>query len=210
VSTIHPPLPQFRTRVLPVIVITKVAQAVPLAHALLEGGIDAMEITLRHEAGLPAIEEVAKAVPEMLVGAGTVTQPSEVDQVVQAGAKFGLSPGFTLELARAIDRSSLPFVPGAMTPSEVLNARDMGYSLIKLFPASLAGGHEMLKALSGPISGVKFCPTGGITIKNMTEYLNLPNVAIVGGSWLTPQELLEARDWDAITKLARQATERAI
>jgi 2-dehydro-3-deoxyphosphogluconate aldolase/(4S)-4-hydroxy-2-oxoglutarate aldolase len=210
VSTIHPPLPQFRTRVLPVIVITKVAQAVPLAHALLEGGIDAMEITLRHEAGLPAIEEVAKAVPEMLVGAGTVTQPSEVDQVVQAGAKFGLSPGFTLELARAIDRSSLPFVPGAMTPSEVLNARDMGYSLIKLFPASLAGGHEMLKALSGPISGVKFCPTGGITIKNMTEYLNLPNVAIVGGSWLTPRELLEARDWGAITKLARQATERAI
>ncbi len=209
-STIHPPLPQFRTRVLPVIVITKVAQAVPLAHALLEGGIDAMEITLRHEAGLPAIEEVAKAVPEMLVGAGTVTQPSEVDQVVQAGAKFGLSPGFTLELARAIDRSSLPFVPGAMTPSEVLNARDMGYSLIKLFPASLAGGHEMLKALSGPISGVKFCPTGGITIKNMTEYLNLPNVAIVGGSWLTPRELLEARDWGAITKLARQATERAI
>jgi 2-dehydro-3-deoxyphosphogluconate aldolase/(4S)-4-hydroxy-2-oxoglutarate aldolase len=169
-----------------------------------------MEITLRHEAGLPAIEEVAKAVPEMLVGAGTVTQPSEVDQVVQAGAKFGLSPGFTLELARAIDRSSLPFVPGAMTPSEVLNARDMGYSLIKLFPASLAGGHEMLKALSGPISGVKFCPTGGITIKNMTEYLNLPNVAIVGGSWLTPRELLEARDWGAITKLARQATERAI
>jgi 2-dehydro-3-deoxyphosphogluconate aldolase/(4S)-4-hydroxy-2-oxoglutarate aldolase len=210
VSTIHPPLPQFRTRVLPVIVITKVAQAVPLAHALLEGGIDAMEITLRHEAGLPAIEEVAKAVPEMLVGAGTVTQPSEVDQVVQAGAKFGLSPGFTLELARAIDRSSLPFVPGAMTPSEVLNARDMGYSLIKLFPASLAGGHEMLKALSGPISGVKFCPTGGITIKNMTEYLNLPNVAIVGGSWLAPRELLEARDWGAITKLARQATERAI
>jgi 2-dehydro-3-deoxyphosphogluconate aldolase/(4S)-4-hydroxy-2-oxoglutarate aldolase len=191
-------------------VITKVAQAVPLAHALLEGGIDAMEVTLRHEAGLPAIEEVAKAVPEMFVGAGTVTQASEVDQVVQAGAKFGLSPGFTLELARAIDKSNLPFIPGAMTPSEVLNARDMGYSLIKLFPASLAGGHEMLKALSGPISGVKFCPTGGITIKNMTEYLNLPNVAIVGGSWLTPQELLEARDWDAITKLARQATERAI
>jgi 2-dehydro-3-deoxyphosphogluconate aldolase/(4S)-4-hydroxy-2-oxoglutarate aldolase len=210
VSTIHPPLPQFRTRVLPVIVITKVAQAVPLAHALLEGGIDAMEVTLRHEAGLPAIEEVAKAVPEMFVGAGTVTQASEVDQVVQAGAKFGLSPGFTLELARAIDKSNLPFIPGAMTPSEVLNARDMGYSLIKLFPASLAGGHEMLKALSGPISGVKFCPTGGITIKNMTEYLNLPNVAIVGGSWLTPRELLEARDWGAITKLARQATERAI
>lgn len=198
-------LPAFTTRVLPVIVITDVAQAVPLAEALLAGGIDAMEITLRHVAGLPAIEAVARSVPSMRVGAGTVTRVLEVEQVCNAGAGFALSPGFTDELLDAAQAASLPFVPGVMTPGEVMRARERGIGLMKLFPAEQAGGLGMLKALAGPLGDVRFCPTGGVSPANLQAFLQQPNVAMVGGSWLTPREALQARDWAHITSLARQA-----
>ena len=198
-------LPAFTTRVLPVIVITDVAQAVPLAEALLAGGIDAMEITLRHAAGLPAIEAVARAVPGMHVGAGTVTRAHEVEQVCNAGAGFALSPGFTDKLLDAAQAAALPFVPGVMTPGEVMRVRERGLGLMKLFPAEQAGGVGMLKALAGPLGDVRFCPTGGVSPANLRSFLTLPNVAMVGGSWLTPLEALQARDWARITELARDA-----
>jgi 2-dehydro-3-deoxyphosphogluconate aldolase/(4S)-4-hydroxy-2-oxoglutarate aldolase len=201
--------PAFQSRVVPVIVITDVAQAVPMAHALLQGGVDVMEITLRHSAGLPAIAAVAKAVPEMHVGAGTVTRASEVQSVIDAGATFALSPGMSVDiLKQAIDKA-LPFVPGVMTPSEVMVARELGFSLMKLFPATQAGGLGMLKALAGPLGDVQFCPTGGVSLDNMNDFLALSNVAMVGGSWLTPVALAEQGDWAGITRLAREATDRA-
>lgn len=200
---------EFQSRVLPVIVITEVAQALPLAHALLAGGIDAMEITLRHAAGLAAIEAVARALPEMHVGAGTVTRAVEVAQVRSAGARFALSPGFTPALVSAAIDARLPFVPGVMTPCEAMAARDVGFRLLKLFPAAQAGGVAMLQALAGPLGELRFCPTGGVNLDNLQSFLRCPNVAMVGGSWLTPAALLEAKDWAAITALARQASARA-
>lgn len=197
--------PAFATRVLPVIVITDVAQAVPLAEALLAGGIDAMEITLRHAAGLPAIEAVARAVPAMHVGAGTVTRAQEVESVCNAGATFALSPGFTDELLDAAQAASLPFMPGVMTPGEVMRVRERGIGLMKLFPAEQAGGLGMLKALAGPLGDVRFCPTGGVSPANLADFLKQPNVAMVGGSWLTPRDALQARDWARITDLAIEA-----
>ena len=201
-----PSLPAFTSRVVPVIVVSDVAQAVPLAEALLAGGIDVMEITLRHAAGLGAIEQVAKRVPEMHVGAGTVTQVPEVAQVMAAGARFALSPGLTESIAAEVIARKLPFVPGAMTPSEVLRARELGFGLVKLFPAAQAGGLAMLKALAGPLADMRFCPTGGVSTANLQDFLRQPNVAVVGGSWLTPPDLMQAGDWAAITRLAREAT----
>jgi 2-dehydro-3-deoxyphosphogluconate aldolase/(4S)-4-hydroxy-2-oxoglutarate aldolase len=202
-------IPRFATRVLPVIVITHVHQAVPLAHALLEGGIDAMEITLRHAAGLPAIEAVAREVPEMVVGAGTVTQASELTQVRNAGAKFALSPGMTPALITAAKQTGLPFIPGVMTPGEIMLAREAGFQLAKLFPAAQSGGLGMLKALQGPLGDMRFCPTGGITADQLPQYLSQPNVAMVGGSWLTPAEQVSNQDWTSIAQLAREATRLA-
>jgi 2-dehydro-3-deoxyphosphogluconate aldolase/(4S)-4-hydroxy-2-oxoglutarate aldolase len=195
--------------VVPVIVITDVAQAVPLAHALLAGGIDVMEITLRHAAGLPAIAAVARAVPAMHVGAGTVTRPQEMAQARDAGARFALSPGSSDALAQAAIDCELPFIPGAMTPSEVMHARDLGFGLVKLFPAAQAGGVAMLKALGGPLPDMKFCPTGGVSLANLPEYLQQPNVAMVGGSWLTPLDALTQGRWQDITALAAQAVAAA-
>jgi 2-dehydro-3-deoxyphosphogluconate aldolase/(4S)-4-hydroxy-2-oxoglutarate aldolase len=201
--------PAFRSRVVPVIVITDVVQAVPLAHALLAGGIDVMEITLRHAAGLPAIAAVARAVPAMHVGAGTVTRPQEMAQARDAGARFALSPGSSDALAQAAIDCELPFIPGAMTPSEVMHARDLGFGLVKLFPAAQAGGVAMLKALGGPLPDMKFCPTGGVSLANLPEYLQQPNVAMVGGSWLTPLDALTQGRWQDITALAAQAVAAA-
>jgi 2-dehydro-3-deoxyphosphogluconate aldolase/(4S)-4-hydroxy-2-oxoglutarate aldolase len=178
---------------------------VPLAHALLAGGIDVMEITLRHAAGLPAIAAVARAVPAMHVGAGTVTRPQEMVQARDAGARFALSPGLSDALAQAAIDCELPFIPGAMTPSEVMHARDIGFGLVKLFPAAQAGGVAMLKALGGPLPDMKFCPTGGVSLTNLPEYLQQPNVAMVGGSWLTPLDALTQGRWQDITALAAQA-----
>jgi 2-dehydro-3-deoxyphosphogluconate aldolase/(4S)-4-hydroxy-2-oxoglutarate aldolase len=208
--TDHPTFqrPRFHSRVVPVIVISHVDQAVPMAHALLAGGIDVMEITLRHSAGLAAIEAVAKHVPEMQVGAGTVTRAAEMQQVKNAGARFALSPGLSDALVQAAIDCQMPFMPGVMTPSEVMRARDYGFALMKLFPAAQAGGLGMLKALSGPLGDVQFCPTGGVTPDNMAELLTLPNVAMVGGSWLTPADAVAQGDWARITRLAQEALAR--
>lgn len=210
-STQHPTFvrPAFTSRVVPVIVITHPDQAVPMAHALLEGGVDVMEITLRHAAGLPAIEQVAKHVPQMHVGAGTVTRADEMARVQAAGASFALSPGMTDALVQAAIQCQLPFMPGVMTPGEVMAARDHGFSLVKLFPAAQAGGLAMLKAMAGPLGDMQFCPTGGVSVANMAEFLQQPNVAMVGGSWLTPVDLAEQGQWAEITRLARAATAAA-
>jgi 2-dehydro-3-deoxyphosphogluconate aldolase/(4S)-4-hydroxy-2-oxoglutarate aldolase len=180
-----------------------------LAHALLEGGIDVMEITLRHAAGLACIEAVAKALPEMHVGAGTVTRALEMKQVRDAGARFALSPGLTPELHEAAKGQGMPFMPGVMTPSEVMRARDWGYQTVKLFPAAQAGSLSMVKALAGPLGDMKLCPTGGVGPDNLAEFLRQPNVAMVGGSWLTPLPMIERKDWDAVTRLAVQASDIA-
>lgn len=198
--------PAFRSRVVPVIVLADPAQAVPLAHALLAGGIDVMEITLRSDAALAGIEAVARAVPEMHLGAGTVTRAQEVQQVIDAGARFALSPGCTDALVQAVQAARLPFIPGVMTPGEVMLRREQGFSLMKLFPAQQAGGLGMLKALGAPIPDVRFCPTGGVTPENLKDFLKLPNVAMAGGSWLTPADAMARGDWHHIAQLARQAT----
>ncbi len=198
--------PTFTSRVVPVIVLNDAAHAVPLAHALLEGGIDVMEITLRSGVALKAIESVARAVPQMRLGAGTVTRVAEVKQVISAGATFALSPGCTDDLVHAVREANLPFIPGVMTPSEVMRARDHGFTLMKLFPASQAGGLGMLKALGAPLPDVRFCPTGGVSVENLRDFLKLPNVAMAGGSWLTPADLMRHGDWAGITNLAREAT----
>ena len=198
--------PSFVSRIVPVIVITDVVQAVPLAHALLAGGVDVMEITLRHAAGLPAIEAVARQVPQICVGAGTVTRASEMARARDAGARFALSPGMSDELVQAALDCALPFIPGVMTPGEVMRAREHGFGLLKLFPAEQAGGVGMLKALAGPLPEMRFCPTGGVSPSNLTQYLKQPNVAMVGGSWLTPASALEQGRWQDITDLAAQAT----
>ena len=197
--------PAFQSRVVPVIVLTEAAHAVPLAHALLDGGIDVMEITLRSSAALASIEAVAKAVPQMHVGAGTVTRVAEVQQVIDAGATFALSPGCTDALVDAVQAARLPFIPGVMTPGEVMLRREQGFSLMKLFPAQQAGGMGMLKALGGPLPDVRFCPTGGVSVDNLGEFLKLPNVAMAGGSWLTPVDAMVSGDWSRITALAASA-----
>ncbi len=197
--------PAFQSRVVPVIVLSDARQAVPLAHALLDGGIDVMEITLRSDVALDAIEAVARALPQMHLGAGTVTRPSDVPRVIDAGARFALSPGCTDALVDAMRATGLPFIPGVMTPGEVMRARDQGFTLMKLFPAQQAGGIGMLKALGAPLPDVRFCPTGGVAPENLRDFLALPNVAMAGGSWLTPADALRDGDWARITRLAREA-----
>lgn len=195
----------FRSTLIPVVVLSEVSHAVPLAHALLEGGVDVMEITLRSSVALKALEEVARHVPEMHVAAGTVLEAGQIDQVRSAGASLALSPGCTPPLLEAARQASFPLVPGVMTPSEVMYCRGEGFMLQKLFPAEPAGGVAMLKALHGPLPDVRFCPTGGIGPQHLDAYLRLPNVAMVGGSWLTPPDALKASDWDRITRITRQA-----
>lgn len=203
------PLPQFQSRVVPVVVVSDAAQAVPMAEALLAGGVDVMEITLRSDAALAAIEAVARALPEMQVGAGTITRAAEVAQVQAAGARFGLSPGFTPALLSAVRAARLPFVPGVATPTEAMMARDAGFRLLKCFPAAQLGGVEVLKAWGGPLPDLRFCPTGGVSLANLASFLVLPNVAMVGGSWLTPAAAVADGDWDRIARLAREATDAA-
>ena len=199
------PLPVFHSRVVPVVVIHHVAHAVPMARALLAGGIDVIEITLRSDAALEAMAAVAREVPEMMVGAGTLTRPGEVAAVVAAGARFALSPGCTPALMAAVRQAQLPFIPGVATPSEAMAARDAGYTLMKCFPAAPLGGTEVLKAWGGPLPDLRFCPTGGVSLANMGALLALPNVAMVGGSWLTPAAAVQSGDWARVTQLAQEA-----
>ena len=191
--------------VIPVIVIDELAHAVPLARALVAGGVRVLEVTLRTPAGLAAIEAIARDVPDAIVGVGTVTQPREFAEALQAGARFAVTPGLTPALIDAARECSLPLLPGTMTPSDIIAAQAAGYSQLKLFPAQQAGGVAMLKALGGPFPDVMFCPTGGVSASSAPEFLALPNVACVGGSWLTPKDAILANDWNRITALAREA-----
>ena len=192
--------------VIPVIEITNPDQAVPLARALVFGGIRVLEITLRTPHGLAAIRAIADQVPDAIVGVGTLTHEEEFRAARDAGAVFGVSPGLTPALAVAAKTSGLPLLPGVMTPSEVLAAREAGFFQLKLFPAVPAGGVGMLKAIAGPLPDVLFCPTGGISQQSAPQFLACKNVACVGGSWLTPKEALQAGDWQRITELAAAAS----
>jgi 2-dehydro-3-deoxyphosphogluconate aldolase/(4S)-4-hydroxy-2-oxoglutarate aldolase len=191
--------------VIPVIVLDDVELAVPLAQALVAGGVRVLEVTLRTSAGLDSIRAIARQVPEAIVGVGTVTQPGEFAAARDAGAQFAVSPGLTPALIEAAAHTDLPLLPGVMTPSDVIAARAAGFFQLKLFPAQQAGGIGMLNALHGPFPDTTFCPTGGVTAESAPNFLALPNVACVGGSWLTPKAALDARDWDAITVLASGA-----
>lgn len=191
--------------VIPVIVIEDLTRAVPLAKALVAGGVRVLEVTLRTPVALAAIRAMAREVPEAILGVGTLTRPEDFAEAREAGARFGVSPGLTPALIEAARESGLPLLPGVMTPSDVIAARLAGFRELKLFPAQQAGGIGMLQALAGPFPDVTFCPTGGITAETAPEFLALPNVACVGGSWLTPKTALAAGDWETITALARQA-----
>jgi 2-dehydro-3-deoxyphosphogluconate aldolase/(4S)-4-hydroxy-2-oxoglutarate aldolase len=192
--------------VIPVIVIDHIEQAVPLARALVAGGVRVLEVTLRTHVALDAIRAIAKDVPDAIVGVGTISRAEHFDQAIQAGARFGVSPGLTRELIEAAHASRLPLLPGVMTPSDVISARNAGFVALKLFPAQQAGGIGMLKALSGPFPDVTFCPTGGVTPESAPSFLALPNVGCVGGSWLTPPAMIKAADWQGITALALEAS----
>jgi 2-dehydro-3-deoxyphosphogluconate aldolase/(4S)-4-hydroxy-2-oxoglutarate aldolase len=191
--------------VIPVIVIEREADALPLARALLAGGVRVMEITLRTPAALPAIEAIAKALPDAIVGAGTVLNAEDARRAKDAGALFAVSPGYTQAVGEACRALALPLLPGVATSGEIMAALQDGYDFLKLFPAQAVGGLGLLKAWASPFGAVSFCPTGGITAQSAAEYLALPNVRCVGGSWLTPPDAVRAGDWARISQLA-QAT----
>lgn len=192
--------------VIPVLKIERAADAVPLAAALARGGLKAIEITLRTAEALEAIRRVAGEVEDCIVGAGTILNARQFDEAVAAGSKFIVSPGVTRELLAAAEPSDVPLLPGAITPSEIMAAREAGLDFLKFFPAEQAGGAAFLKALASPIADVQFCPTGGISAKNAMDYLNLPNVVCVGGSWVAPDEMVKAGDWKGIETLAAEAS----
>ena len=191
--------------IVPVMVIDDAEAAVDLAQALVAGGIYALEITLRTPAALPAMRRIRDAVPQAVVGAGTITQPLQVQQCIDAGAQFGVSPGLTPALANAVQSAALPFLPGVASASELMAAQAAGFDTFKLFPAEAVGGIKLLQALAGPFADARFCPTGGITPDNLLSFLRLPNVACVGGTWIAPENLVKARAWDQITQLASEA-----
>jgi 2-dehydro-3-deoxyphosphogluconate aldolase/(4S)-4-hydroxy-2-oxoglutarate aldolase len=191
--------------VVPVLVVDDVKSAVLLSRALVAGGLKAIEITMRTPAALDAVRAVANEVEGAEVGAGTILNVAHWEAAVAAGSKFIVSPGTTQELLDAARGSSVPLLPGAATASEVMALREEGYRVLKFFPAEQAGGAAYLKALSSPLAGTLFCPTGSISLKNARDYLSLPNVICVGGSWVAPKELIAAGDWAGITKLAAEA-----
>ncbi len=193
--------------VIPVIVIDDLAHAVPLAQALVAGGVRVLEVTLRSSVALQAIEAMARAVPEAIVGAGTLRTPFDAQAAKDAGATFAVSPGFTPELSAACRSLGLPLLPGVSTASEVMMANDHGHSFLKLFPATAVGGLNLLKGFAGPFADVAFCPTGGISLETAPQFLALPNVKVCGGSWLTPKDALLQGDWARITRLALEASQ---
>ncbi|MFC5183393.1 bifunctional 4-hydroxy-2-oxoglutarate aldolase/2-dehydro-3-deoxy-phosphogluconate aldolase [Actinomadura harenae] len=191
--------------VVPVVVLDDADAAVPLARALVAGGLRAIEVTLRTEAALAAIERIAAEVPDAVVGAGTVVAPSDAARSLDAGARFLVSPGCTPALRDAMTATGLPFLPGVSSASEAMALLEHGITEMKFFPAEAAGGASYLKALGGPLPGIRFCPTGGITPESAPRYLALPNVGCVGGSWLTPADAVRAGDWDRIESRAKRA-----
>ncbi len=198
--------PIFReTKVIPIVTIEREGDAVPLARALARGGLNVIEVTLRTPAALAAISAIARDVPEVVVGAGTVLRDSDVTHALSAGARFLVSPGLSPELAAAGLASEVPFIPGAITPSEVIMARDLGFSFLKFYPAAGAGGVATLRNYALVFAGIAFCPTGGVTGENAREYLALSNVPMVGGAWMATPEAIAAADWSGITERARRA-----
>ncbi len=195
--------------VIPVIRIEDAADAPAMIAALVRGGLPAVEITLRTPAAIDAIRLATAECPDAIVGVGTVLGARQFDDACQAGAQFVVSPGGTIELLDAARDSGVPLLPGAITPSEMMAMREEGYSVLKFFPAEQAGGAQFLKALASPLADILFCPTGGIGLKNLSDYLSLSNVVCVGGSWLTPDDAVQAKDWNRIETLAREAVAAA-
>ncbi len=193
--------------VIPVIVLHDAVQAVALARALVAGGIRMLEVTLRTPQALACIEAIARDVPEAVVGAGTVRSASDAQACAMAGARFVVSPGYTHAVGQACRDAGLPLLPGVATGSEIMMAQEDGFTELKFFPAMQAGGPAMLKAWGGPFGDVRFCPTGGVSVSNAAEFLALPNVVCVGGSWLTPAEALVHNNWSQVTALAYQASQ---
>ena len=191
--------------VIPVIVLQRVEHAIPMARALVEGGIRVLEVTLRTPTALACMAAIAREVPEAIVGAGTLRSAADVRAARDAGCQFGVSPGYTAEIGAACREAGLPLLPGVATASEVMAANADGLSFLKFFPAVAAGGASLLRAWAGPFPDVVFCPTGGITVETAPQFLSLPNVRVCGGSWLTPADALEVGDWARITGLAREA-----
>lgn len=191
--------------VIPVLTINELEHAVPLARALFGGGLKVLQVTLRTPVALACIDAIRKSCPEVTVGVGTLTKPADFAAAGRVGAHFGVSPGLTSELAAASRGARFPLLPGVMTPSEVISARQFGFQAMRLFPANLAGGPRMLQAMGALFPDVVFCPAGGIGLNDAKAYLSLPNVVSVGASWMAPPTLLQALDWAAIETLARQA-----
>ncbi len=191
--------------IVPVVVVEDIKDAVPLAQSLIEGGIPIIEVTLRSSCALEAIELIAKNVPKMRVGAGTILNLTQLEQAQNRGAEFLISPGLTIKLLEHAKKKDMPLIPGVSSSSEVMQALELGYNALKFFPAEYCGGVKLLNAFNGPFKGVKFCPTGGISADNMRSYLNLENVLCVGGSWLTPKDLIQNKEWDKITEICKRA-----
>jgi 2-dehydro-3-deoxyphosphogluconate aldolase / (4S)-4-hydroxy-2-oxoglutarate aldolase len=191
--------------VIPVLTVEKLAHAAPLARALYAGGLKVLEITLRTEVALEVIEAMRVAVPEAVIGAGTLVRPQDFARAAGVGAQFAVTPGLTPQLAEAAAGVDYPLLPGIISPSEIIQALHFGYDTLKFFPAQQAGGIPMLQAFGGPFPNVAFCPTGGITRNSAPAYLNLPNVLCVGGSWVAPKALVETGDWAGVEALARDA-----
>ncbi len=191
--------------VVPVLVIEDLATAVPLAKALVAGGLRALEVTLRTPVALDAIEAISCSVPDALVGVGTLRKARDVDKAARAGARFGVSPGLNHAILDAAQAAELPMLPGVATPSEAMAAAERGFDLLKFFPAEANGGTSVLKAWADPLDGIRFCPTGGVTAENAIDYLSLRNVICVGGSWIAPRSIIQSRNWDRITELSRRA-----
>jgi len=191
--------------VVPVLVIERLEDALPIARALMEGGIKVLEVTLRTQAALAVIETIAKEIPEAYIGAGTVTNREQLKAVTDAGAKFAISPGLTADLLVAGREGTIPLIPGISNISDLMKANDAGYDHLKFFPAEAAGGVKALKSIGGPFPNTVFCPTGGIGLNNYKEYLALANVRCVGGSWVAPNDAIENKQWHILTALAKQA-----
>lgn len=197
-----------RKQVIPVLTIENLSYALPLAQALVSGGMRYLEITLRTDAAVDAIRTISDKVDRATVGVGTVTRRSDMEKAARAGAAFAVSPGTTAELLVASGELGLPLVPGVATPSEAMAAAEAGFRFLKLFPAAPLGGASYLRSLAGPLPKLKFCPTGGLNFDTFEEVLALPNVPCVGGSWMAPKEAIDAQDWDAIRQLAEQTQEK--